>query len=213
MSETATELVLRDANGRDLRLAKDEIETVSPSRLSLMPDNTVSPLTFDQLIDLLAFLKNRPEQELLRGVAVEGSIVSGFSANLGVARAEVAADPASKTAKWEPARAEANGLFDLKNVFPTTAPSGVYVRTFVYSPRDQSVTGIVLADDPIRVWVGEVSAFDRPGAPVAAIEETFPVALKTGWNAVLVKVGNGGRGHRLGIRFSGDGVRTAGLPQ
>ncbi|HYH66936.1 MAG TPA: PVC-type heme-binding CxxCH protein, partial [Urbifossiella sp.] len=213
VSETATELVLRDANGRDLRLAKSDLETVTPSRLSLMPDNTVAPLTFDQLIDLLAFLKNRPEQELLRGVAVEGSVVTGFSANLGVARAEVAADPASKAAKWEPARAEASGLFDLKNVFPTTAPAGVYVRTFVYSPKDQSVTGIVLADDPVRVWVGEVSAFDRPGAPVAAVEETFPVVLKTGWNAVLVKVGNGGRGHRLGLRFSGDGVRTAGLPQ
>jgi len=213
VSETATEMVLRDANGRDIRLAKDEIETVTPSRLSLMPDNTVAPLTFDQFIDLLAFLKNRPEQELLRGVAVEGSVVTGFSANLGVARAEVAADPASKAAKWEPARAEASGLFDLKNVFPTTAPAGVYVRTFVYSPKDQSVTGIVLADDPVRVWVGDVSAFDRPGAPVAATEETFPVALKAGWNAVLVKVGNGGRGHRLGLRFSGDGVRTAGLPQ
>lgn len=213
VSETATEMVLRDANGRDLRLAKSDIETATPSRLSLMPDNTVAPLTFDQFIDLLAFLKNRPEQELLRGVAVEGSVVTGFSANLGVARAEVAADPASKAAKWEPARADANGMFDLKTVFPTPAPAGVYVRTFVYSPKDQSVTGIVLADDPVRIWVGEVSAFDRPGAPVSATEETFPVALKTGWNAVLVKVGNGGRGHRLGLRFSGDGVRTAGLPQ
>ncbi|HVK15141.1 MAG TPA: hypothetical protein VM597_40755, partial [Gemmataceae bacterium] len=89
----------------------------------------------------------------------------------------------------------------------------VYVRTFVYSPKDQPVTGIVLADDPVRIWVGEASAFDRPGAPVSATEETFPVVLKTGWNAVLVKVGNGGRGHRFGLRFTGDGVRTAGLPQ
>ncbi|QDU22112.1 PVC-type heme-binding CxxCH protein [Urbifossiella limnaea] len=213
VSETATELVMRDANGRDLRLAKSDIESVTPSRLSLMPDNTVSPLSFDQFIDLLAFLKNRPEQELLRGVTVEGSVVSGFSANLGVARAEVTADPASKATKWEPARADTNGLFDLKAVFPTTDPGGVYVRTFVYSPKEQAATGIVLADDPVRIWVGDRSAFDRPGAPVTAVEETFPVALKAGWNAVLVKVGNGGRGHRLGLRFSGDGVRTAGLPQ
>ncbi|MBN9520855.1 hypothetical protein J0H58_20435 [bacterium] len=46
-----------------------------------------------------------------------------------------------------------------------------------------------------------------------AAEESFAVPLKTGWNAVVVKVSNGGRGHRLGVRFTGDGVRTAGLPQ
>ncbi|HEX4606834.1 MAG TPA: PVC-type heme-binding CxxCH protein, partial [Urbifossiella sp.] len=214
VSETGTELVLRDANGRDLRLPKGDIDEVTPSRLSLMPDNTVSPLTFDQFIDLLAFLKNRPEQELLRGVAVEGAVVTGYSGNLGVGRAEVAADPAAKGGpKWVPARADTNGVFDLKAEFPTPAPGGAYVRTFVYSPREQTVIGSVLADDPVRVWVGDVSAFDRPTAPPAATDETFPVQLKTGWNAVLVKVANGGRGHRLGLRFGGDGVRTAATPQ
>lgn len=213
VSETGSELVLRDANGRDVRLAKSDIEEVTPSRLSLMPDNTVAPLTFDQFIDLLAFLKNRPEQELLRGVAVEGALVGGFSANLGVARPEVPADPKAAGTKWDAAKADTDGRFDLKNVFPTADPGGAYLRTFVYSPRDQSVTGIVLADDPVRVWAGGQSVFDRPGAPAAAAEETFAVPVKEGWNAVLVKVGNGGRTHRLGLRFAGDGVRTAGLPQ
>lgn len=212
VSETGTELVIRDANGRDLRLAKSDVESVTASRVSLMPDDTVSPLTFDQFIDLLAFLKSRPEQDLLRGVAVEGAVVGGFSANLGVARPE--ADAAVKGAtKWEPVRAETSGAFDLKALFPTTAPGGVYLRSFVYSPRDQTVTGAVLADDPVRVWVGDGSVFERVAAPTAATEETFAVPLKTGWNAVVVKLANGGRGHRLGVRFAGDGVRTAGLPQ
>lgn len=214
VAETGTELVLRDANGRDVRLPKDEVETVTPSRLSLMPDDAVAPLSFDQFIDLLAFLKSRPEQEGLRGVAVEGAVAGGFSANLGVSRPEVAADPSAKTGvRWDATRAEPNGVFDLKAAFPTTAPGGVYVRTFVFSPRDQTVIGSVLADDPVRIWVGEVSVFDRPAAPAAATDETFGLPLKTGWNPVLLKIGNGGRGHRLGLRIGGDGVRTAGIPQ
>ena len=40
----------------------------------------------------------------------------------------------------------------------------------------------------------------------------FKVDLKEGWNVVLVKVVNAGKSHRVGLRFLGDGLRTAATP-
>jgi putative membrane-bound dehydrogenase-like protein len=67
VSQTADEVVLRDATGKDVRLATLDIEDLSPSKLSLMPENAISQLTYDQFIDLIAFLKDRKAQESLRG--------------------------------------------------------------------------------------------------------------------------------------------------
>ncbi len=47
VKDDAKEVVIRDATGRDLRVAKDEVESMVPSKLSLMPDNVVSQLTYD----------------------------------------------------------------------------------------------------------------------------------------------------------------------
>jgi putative membrane-bound dehydrogenase-like protein len=211
ISETPKEVVLRDANGRDLRLAKDDIETITASKLSLMPDNVVSQLSYSQFIDLLAFLKSQKEQESLRGLVVEYGLVSGFSADLKMAKAEVDASPSAKAAvKWQILAADPNGTVDLKSSFPS-ASSGVYLRTFVYSAKPQSASATIQSDDALRVWVNGQSAFDRPTASEA--EATFGVALKAGWNAVLVKVANAGKAHRLGLRFSGTELRTAALPE
>src|SRR5262249_22460055 len=137
---TPKEVVIRDANARDLRFARTDIDQIAPSKVSLMPDNVVSQLTYDQFIDLLAFLKSRTEQESLRGMVVDVRVAGPYSANLGVAMPEVKADPADMTAKWQQVQAEGNGTIDLKGAFPNEAPTGVYVRTFVYSPKKQTVT-------------------------------------------------------------------------
>ncbi|MDB5308243.1 MAG: repeat protein [Gemmataceae bacterium] len=214
VSETGKEVVVRDANGRDVRVAKEDIETISPSKLSLMPDNAASMLTYEQFIDLLAFLKSRKEQESLRGLVVEFGVASGFPADLRSPKPEVLPDPTSKGGiKWETVFADPNGTVDLKGAFPAAAPAGVYTRSFVYSAKAQTVTGVVQAEDPVRVWVNGGSIFDRiiPN-PAGAIEETFQVSLRAGWNAVLVKVANAGKSHRVGLRFAGTDLRTAGIP-
>ena len=213
ISETGKEVVIRDANGRDVRVAKDEIESIGPSKLSLMPDNAVAQLTYDQFIDLLAFLKNRKEQESLRGQVVEVGVAGPFPPGLESAKAEVSADPAAKAGpRWQTVYAEPNGAVDLKASFPSAGPGAVYARTFVYSAKAQTVTGTVRAEDAVRVWVNDVSAFARPTANAVALDESFPVALKPGWNAVLVKVVNAGKTHRLGLKFTGTDLRTAGTP-
>jgi putative membrane-bound dehydrogenase-like protein len=69
VSQTADAVVLRDATGKDVRLALADLDDMSPSKVSLMPEDAVGQLTYDQFIDLIAFLKDRKAQESLRTLA------------------------------------------------------------------------------------------------------------------------------------------------
>jgi putative heme-binding domain-containing protein len=210
VSETGKEVVLRDANGRDTRVDKEDVEQLGPTKLSLMPDNAVAQLSYDQFIDLLAFLKSRTEQESLRGMVLEFAVAGPFSPDVRSDRPEVAAS--AKGPAWRTVAAESGGVVDLKSAFPSgSTPAGVYARAYVYSPKKQTVTGVVRAEDPLRVWVGDVSVFEQPAAAVMT-EQAFRAELDEGWNVVLVKVVNAGKSHRLGLRFAGDGLRTATSP-
>src|SRR5262249_19083057 len=92
--------------------------------------------------------------------------------------------------------------------------TGVYARAYVYSPTKQQVTGSLRTEDPVRVWVGDASVFDRTAArnPNPTTDETVTADLKEGWNVVLVKLVNAGKSHLLALRFTGTGVRTAAAP-
>ncbi|HEY3787440.1 MAG TPA: PVC-type heme-binding CxxCH protein [Urbifossiella sp.] len=214
ISETPKEVVLRDANGRDVRFAKADIETIVPSKLSLMPDNVVSQLSYDQFIDLLAFLKSRAQQESLRGLVVEFGVANGFTADMKSAKPEIAADTAKPATKWQTLYADPSGTVDLKSAFASASPGGLYARTFVYSAKGQTVTGAIQSEAPVRIWVNDKSAFERSAVNgTASNGETFQAALKPGWNSVLVKVSNAGKTHRMGLRFTGADLRTAGSPE
>ncbi len=210
VSETPKEVVLRDANSRDLRIAREDIESIAPSKLSLMPDNVISQLSYDQFIDLLAFLKSKKEQEALRGLVVEFGVASGYPADL-PAKPEVAADPVSKI-KWQNLFAEPNGTVDLKPATSSSGSPGVYVRTFVYSAKAQNVTGMIQSDSPLKMWVNDKSVLNRTTANGSA-DVPFNASLKAGWNAVLVKLPGASKSQRLGLRFTGTDLRTAGLPE
>lgn len=204
ISETPKEVVLRDANGRDVRIIKEDIETMAPSKLSLMPDNVVSQLSYDQFIDLLAFLKNRSEQESLRGQVVAFGMANGFTADMTMAKPEIA-----KTgSKWQVLYTDPSGTVDLKPAFPSANPAGAYLRTFIHSAKGQTVTGSLQSEGTVRVWVNDEAVFDGSKSPSAS----FSAALKPGWNAVLMKVTNVGKSSRVGLRFKGTELRTAETP-
>lgn len=209
VKETDDEVVIRDANGRDIRIPKDETEGVTAAKTSLMPDNAVSLLTYEQFIDLLAFLKSRTEQEALRGLVVEVGVTGPFGPDLKASKPEVKGDPTARpAAPWLTVFAEPNGKIDLKGVFPSASPTGVYARAFVYSPTKQTATLALEADNPVRVWVNDESVYDSGASSFAETR----VDLKPGWNVVLVKVVNAGKAHTLGLRFAGEGLRTAAVP-
>jgi putative heme-binding domain-containing protein len=53
------ELILRDAENKEIRLEGENVESVRPSRLSLMPDGQLAGLTPQEAADLLEFLVQR----------------------------------------------------------------------------------------------------------------------------------------------------------
>ncbi len=69
VTQNAAEVVLRDATGKDVRIAARDLDTLTASRKSLMPDDVVRHLSFNEFLDLLAFLRDRAAQESLRGKA------------------------------------------------------------------------------------------------------------------------------------------------
>ncbi|TWT55334.1 PVC-type heme-binding CxxCH protein [Allorhodopirellula solitaria] len=63
MSESEEEVVLRDPSGKDIRVPVSEIESLSESKHSLMPEGVVSLLDYQEFLDLIAFLRSREAQE------------------------------------------------------------------------------------------------------------------------------------------------------
>lgn len=61
VSETAEAVVLRQPEGKELTIARNEIEELRGSGKSLMPEGVEKELTIQQMADLLEYLKgNRP---------------------------------------------------------------------------------------------------------------------------------------------------------
>ena len=60
-NESATDILLATGPNKEFRVLKDEIEDITPSRMSIMPAGLDKQLTIQQLADLVAFLKSRGE--------------------------------------------------------------------------------------------------------------------------------------------------------
>ena len=56
IEETPDSILLRDANAKDYKIAKSDIDTRTKSAVSIMPENVVSALTEDELIDVAEYM-------------------------------------------------------------------------------------------------------------------------------------------------------------
>ncbi len=222
--DTPQAVTLRDATGRDIRIAKDDLDELTAQSQSLMPDNTVSQLSFDQFIDLLAFLKSQSAQESLRGAALEFQVAAaapaGFQATAAV---ETSPTPlADKAVRWQARSAGAGGTLDLAGLVPPThttpaspAPA-VYALAFVYSAKPQKVTVAVAASDGVKVWAGGklATASGLPPTPTARKTDALvEAAIPAGWSPLLVKLAATHPAPAVGVQVRGDGLRLAGKPE
>jgi putative membrane-bound dehydrogenase-like protein len=207
VTDTPDGVTIREATGRDVKISRKDLDDLTASKQSLMPDNVVSQLSYDQFIDLLAFLKSRKEQESLRGVVTAVQTVAtkrGGRQGTGVVQAppsqNVIADPSGVL------------VFDQSL---TDGHDGLLVLFQVYSPKKQTAAVTLRADDTIAVNVNDMdSVFTRAKkANAFAEEEKFTVELREGWNPVAVQVVTGGSTHRLALQFIGDDLRTAAKPE
>lgn len=219
--DTPTEIVLKDAQAKEIRIAKKDLDDLEPSKVSLMPDNVISQLSFEQFIDLVAFLKDRSAQESLRSMALEFWVAGTFPREFReVQPPEQNADPkavyhnaAGEKIAWQLKPTEPNGYLDLQSIFKKERVA-VYALTYVYSPKKQKVRLLTGSDDALRVWIGGklVHEVERNRTAVAD-EDQVEVELNEGWSPVLAKVINLVATHGLFLRFSGgEGIRVAATP-
>ncbi|MCZ2341156.1 MAG: HEAT repeat domain-containing protein [Bacteroidales bacterium] len=219
VSDTPAGVTIREANGRDVTVKKDDIDELTVLPTSLMPDNAIAQLSYDQFLDLLAFLKSRVTQESLRGAVLAYQVTFGTPADF-AKPGPLETSPNPLTVKlpagrtWLPAATETGGLLAWKPLAPPE-PSAAYALCFVFSPKPQQVTLSVLTDDPFQAWVGGKLAWERPGPKTKSLLEieTGTVALSAGWTPILMKLLPRGGFHKLGMNISGTGLRIATQPE
>ncbi len=199
--EDAKEVVIREATGRDVRVAKDDIESLAPSRLSLMPDNVVAQLSYEQFLDLLAFLKSRSEQESLRGLVLEAMVAGPLTLP-----ADGPSLPALPADRWKPLNAEANGQFNLKPlVNNANKDAALYFRTHVYSPKKQSARLTVQTPHRWKAWMNDAVV---EGSDINHLQ----VKLHEGWNVLTIRITDVDSPATLGLRLAGENLRIATQP-
>jgi quinoprotein glucose dehydrogenase len=213
VSENAQAVTIREATGRDVRIAKTDLDELNTTKLSLMPDNAVSQLSLDEFIDLLAFLKSKTAQESLRGVALDFQVLVGESKLLKTAADWETNLAQLPTKNLQPATADPSGVLNLAPFFTNNTPTGTYVLFYIHSTKAQSARLNLLADSDLRVLVDGLVIHSGTEEPkVTALNKTLAVSLKAGWTPVLIKVGVGGKTQTLKIQAFGESLRLAAKP-
>jgi len=209
VSQTAKEVVLRDATGKEVRIPNNDLESFEASKKSLMPDDVVRHLSFGEFIDLVAFLRDRKSQEELRGMVLNAWAIGPFDIDLAKAQAlEKKPDPTQvvvvdkELLRWSPIQADMAGKgFDLDQVIGK-GPGSAYLLSYVYSPKTQNVQLSWKCDEGFKLW--------HNGKNIEAKDESTNLALTEGWNALLLRVSNAEARPFIHLRLvGGDGLRVS----
>jgi putative membrane-bound dehydrogenase-like protein len=206
VEETADSLTLRDANGKDTRLAKKDVDSRTKSPQSLMPEDLVAFMTEDDLVDLVAYLGELKTPSLtIDAWHVAGPFDNGladagldevFPPERGV---DLQASYRGKfgPVRWRTVRPDGQGYVDLAAFFaPQSADIVSYLYQEVESPADQEATLLLGTDDGCKLWVnGELLHTSRAHRPAAPAQDTVKLRLRKGANKILLKINNGDGGY------------------
>ncbi len=206
------EVVIRDAQGKDTRIAKADIDSIEPDEKSIMPDNVIALLNYQEFIDLVAFLKDRDSQEALRTRNFHWWVIGPYPGELETSYPpEENSDPQQPVAgrdgmplNWQSALVSASGLLDLGAIFGEQPNVSAYALTYVHSPEEQDAVLSVGSNDQCRVWLnGEMVHKQTAGRTARPDQDKVPIHLKAGWNVILAKVLNEGAAYHFYMRILG----------
>lgn len=92
---------------------------------------------------------------------------------------------------------------DFTALFDRKENAVAYAHVYVHSGTDQDAALWAGSDDGLAVWVNGRRVWNNPVARgVTPDEDRVPIHLKAGWNRLLLKVDQGGRGWGLQARLS-----------
>jgi putative heme-binding domain-containing protein len=206
VEETADTLTLRDANGKDTRLAKKDIDSRDKSKTSLMPANLLVYMTQDDLVDVVEHLFGLKTPALaldhwhIAGPFDNGENDAGLDQVFPPEKAiDLQATYPGKvgTVPWRTVRPNAQGYVDLQAFLAPTSDNVVsYLYREIESPSAQEALVLLGTDDGAKLWVNDhlewTSRVHRAAAPE---QDAVKVKLKKGRNKLLLKINNGNGAH------------------
>ena len=92
------------------------------------------------------------------------------------------------SSSWQNVSANDKGSVDLDSIYNKPNNTIAYTKTFIYSPKEETIWGAIIADDLATVLVN-----DREITPLYDLSKWrgkamfFPISLKAGWNQTMVK--------------------------
>jgi putative membrane-bound dehydrogenase-like protein len=206
VEETPESVTLRDANAKDTRISKKEIESRGKSPNSLMPSDLLAYMTEDDVLDLVEYLFTLKSPALaLDYWHIAGPFDNGVN-DEGLNRVfppEKAIDLSatypgkSGTVRWRRVQPDAQGYVDLRTFLGNESVNAVsYVFRDIESPADQEARILLGTDDGAKLWVNGALVFtSRLHRAAAPEQEAVTVKLKKGRNRLLLKIDNGDGAH------------------
>ncbi len=201
VEETPNSVTIRDANGKDTKIAKGDIESRTKSLVSIMPEDLIKTLTEDEFIDLVAYLFTLKTPSLTpESWYIAGPFETGDKSLDTVYEPENAKafDPNAvfkgkgSEVKWKTVRNK-DGFVDLQAHYaPDSTENISYLYQQIESPVDQEATIYLGTTEAFKLWVNNEKLFEkRKLASPAPQNDTVTVKLKKGINSVVLKTLNG----------------------
>ncbi|HVS34197.1 MAG TPA: PVC-type heme-binding CxxCH protein [Gemmataceae bacterium] len=215
VEETPTSITLRDANAKDTKIDKKDIDTRTKLPTSIMPENIAAYMTEDELADVVEYLATLKTPVLgmdwwhIAGPFDNGVDDAGLDKVFPPETAidlKSAYDGKSGKVAWRIVKPDNQGYVDLRRFF---APESDEIVSYVYrdvdSPADQDATIALGTDDGAKLWVNDKLVFTTR-AHLAAVpdHDTVKVRLQKGVNRLLLKINNGNGEHGFYLTLSAE---------
>ncbi len=206
VAETPTSITLRDANAKDQKIDKKDIDTRTKLAVSIMPENIAAYMTEDDLTDVVEYLFTLKTPVLgMDWWHVAGPFDNGID-DAGLDRVfppEKGVDPKAtydgKSGKvvWRTVKTDPRGYVDLQAFY---APNSDEIVSYLYrdvdSTADQDATIALGVDDGAKLWVnGKLVYTTRTHISAIPEHDSVKAHLQKGKNRLLLKINNGNGPH------------------
>lgn len=206
IEDTPEHLLLRDANGKDTKIAKKDVESRSKDSKSLMPENIVAFMSEDELVDVVEYLFTLKTAVLgmdywhIVGPFDLGQADAGLDREFPPEKAvdlKESYDGKAGKVVWKTVKPNALGYVDLQQHFAGHSDQIVsYLYREIESPADQEATVQIGTDDCGKLWVnGALVYTNRKHEAARPAADSVKVKLKKGKNTILLKITNGDGPH------------------
>lgn len=104
--------------------------------------------------------------------------------------------------RWILEKTPESGYFSLYRKFTPNEFVVAYALTYIYSPKEQTIPLLLGSDDGIKVFLNERPVHRFLAVRIAAPDQDrIPLALKPGWNKLLLKIENNFGGYGFYARL------------